>query len=42
MNITYRKLKFFDAEKIRIWRNNQIKVLRQNEKIKKQEQKVYF
>ena len=42
MSINYRNLKMVDAEKIRIWRNNQIKILRQNEKIKKKDQINYF
>ena len=42
MLLNYRNLKINDAEKIRIWRNNQIKILRQNKKIKKNEQIKYF
>ena len=42
MLINYRELKIVDAEKIRKWRNNQIKILRQNEKIKKKDQVKYF
>ena len=42
MLINYRELKIVDAEKIRKWRNNQIKILRQNEKIKKKNQVKYF
>ena len=42
MSISYRDLKIIDAEKIRIWRNNQIKILRQNDKIKKKDQVNYF
>ena len=42
MLINYRELKLVDAEKIRKWRNNQIKILRQNEKIKKKDQVKYF
>ena len=42
MSISYRDLKMIDAEKIRIWRNNQIKILRQNDKIKKVDQINYF
>ena len=42
MSISYRDLKIIDAEKIRIWRNNQIKILRQNKKIKKKDQVNYF
>ena len=42
MIINYRSLNIRDAEKIRRWRNNQIKILRQNEIIKKDEQIKYF
>ena len=42
MLLNYRELKIVDAEKIRKWRNNQIKILRQNEKIKKKDQVIYF
>ena len=42
MIINYRSLNILDAEKIRRWRNNQIKILRQNEIIKKDEQIKYF
>ena len=42
MLLNYRKLIINDAEKIRIWRNNQIKILRQNKKIKKKDQIKYF
>jgi len=42
MLINYRNLKIVDAEKIRKWRNNQLKVLRQNKIIKKQDQIRYF
>ena len=42
MLINYRELKIVDAEKIRKWRNKQIKILRQNEKIKKKDQVKYF
>ena len=42
MYLKYRKLKIVDAEKIRKWRNNQIKILRQNYKIKKKDQILYF
>ena len=42
MLLNYRELKIIDAEKIRKWRNNQIKILRQNEKIKKKDQVIYF
>ena len=35
MLIKYRSLKIIDAEKIRKWRNNQLKILRQTTKIKK-------
>jgi len=42
MLINYRRLKFTDAEKIRVWRNKQLKILRQNKIINKQDQKKYF
>ena len=42
MLINYRQLKLSDAGKIRIWRNKQIKILRQNKIIKKQDQIKYF
>lgn len=42
MNINYRTLKIIDAEKIRRYRNNQLKILRQNTIIKKQDQLKYF
>ena len=42
MIIDYRNLNILDAEKIRRWRNNQIKILRQNEIIKRDEQIKYF
>jgi len=42
MIVSYRRLKIEDAEKIRIWRNNQLQILRQNKKIKKQNQIIYF
>ena len=42
MLMNYRNLKIVDAEKIRKWRNNQLKVLRQNKIIKKQDQIRYF
>ena len=42
MLLNYRELKIVDAEKIRKWRNNQIKILRQNEKIKKKNKEKYF
>ena len=42
MIINYRSLNIRDAEKIRRWRNNQIKILRQNEIIKKNEKIKYF
>lgn len=42
MYIYYRDLRIDDAEKIRKWRNNQIKILRQNEIIKKDDQIKYF
>ena len=42
MKLSYRKLKIADAEKIRIWRNNQIKILRQNKSINKKNQLNYF
>tara|TARA_B100001093_G_C26704700_1_gene960694 strand:+ start:482 stop:985 length:504 start_codon:yes stop_codon:yes gene_type:complete len=42
MLINYRQLKLSDAEKIRIWRNKQIKILRQNKIIKKKDQIKYF
>ena len=42
MLINYRQLKLSDAEKIRIWRNKQIKILRQNKIIKKQDQIKIF
>ena len=42
MLIKYRSLKIIDAEKIRKWRNNQLKILRQTTKIKKHEQMSYF
>ena len=42
MKIKYRKLKLSDAEKIRVWRNKQLKVLRQNKIIKKKDQFKYF
>ena len=42
MLLNYRKLIINDAEKIRIWRNNQIKILRQNKKIKKKRSNKIF
>jgi len=42
MLINYRQLKISDAEKIRVWRNKQLKILRQNEIIKKKDQEKYF
>ena len=42
MLLNYRELKIVDAEKIRKWRNNQLKILRQNKIIKKKDQIVYF
>ena len=42
MLINYRSLKIGDAEQIRIWRNNQLKILRQNKLIKKKDQTMYF
>lgn len=38
----YKKLQLDDAEKIRIWRNKQLKILRQNVIIKKNDQRAYF
>lgn len=42
MIIKYKKLKLKDAEQIRKWRNNQIKILRQNKIITKNQQIDYF
>ena len=42
MRIKYRKLKLDDSEKIRIWRNKQLSILRQNRIINKDQQFTYF
>jgi len=42
MRIKYRKLKLDDSEKIRIWRNKQLSILRQNQIINKDQQFTYF
>jgi RimJ/RimL family protein N-acetyltransferase len=42
MKIKYRKLKLSDSERIRIWRNKQLSILRQNQIINKENQNVYF
>ena len=42
MLINYRQLKISDAEKIRVWRNKQLKILRQNEIIKKKRSRKIF
>ena len=42
MSINYRNLNINDIEKIRKWRNKQIKILRQNEIINKKDQLKYF
>lgn len=42
MKIEYRKLKLIDSDKIRIWRNKQLSILRQNQTISKGKQITYF
>ena len=42
MRIKYRKLKLDDSEKIRIWRNKQLSILRQNQIINRDQQFTYF
>tara|TARA_B110000008_G_C16928162_1_gene547624 strand:+ start:66 stop:566 length:501 start_codon:yes stop_codon:yes gene_type:complete len=40
--LQYRNLKLSDADRIRVWRNKQLKILRQNKLISKKEQLVFF
>ena len=42
MKIKYRKLRLSDSEKIRIWRNKQLSILRQNQIINNGNQIIYF
>ena len=42
MKIEYRKLSLLDSDKIRIWRNKQLSILRQNQTISKEKQTTYF
>ena len=42
MKIKYRKLRLSDSEKIRIWRNKQLSILRQNQIINNENQIIYF
>ena len=42
MKIEYRKLTLIDSDKIRIWRNKQLSILRQNQTISRKKQIAYF
>ncbi len=42
MNFIYKKIRLKDSEKIRVWRNNQLDILRQNKIIQPKKQTEYF